>query len=65
MKEKTVFLQQDNAPLHKSIATMVKQHKLQIELLSHPLYSPDLLPGDNYLFANPKKNTHRKQVWLQ
>lgn len=34
---------------------MAKLHELKFELLSHPLYSPDLAPSDYYLFADPKK----------
>ena len=45
-KKKKVLFHQDNAPCHKSIATMAKLYELQFELLPHPLYSPDLGPSD-------------------
>jgi len=35
--------------------TMAKLVELRYELLSHPLYSPDLAPCDFYLFPNMKK----------
>lgn len=54
MKKKKMIFQQDNAPCHKSIATMAKLHELGFELLPHPPYSPDLAPSD-YLFADLKK----------
>lgn len=55
MKKKKVLFHQDNAPCHKSIATMAKMHELGFELLPHPPYSPDLAPSDFYLFADLKK----------
>ena len=53
--EEKVLFHQDNAPCHKSIATMVKRHKLHSELLLHPPYSPDLSPRDYWLFADLKR----------
>ena len=44
MKKKKVFFHQDNAPCHKSLATMAKLNELSFELLPHPPYSPDLAP---------------------
>ena len=55
MKKKKVLFHQDNAPCHKSIATMAKSHELHFELLPHPLYSLDLAPRDYYLFADLKR----------
>ena len=48
-------LYQDNAPCHKSIATMAKLHESHFELLPHPPYSPDLAPSNYYLFADLKE----------
>ena len=59
-KEKPLF-QQDNAPVHKSIKTMVKLNDLRFELLPHPPYSPDLAPSDFYLFADLKKMLQGKR----
>ena len=46
MKKKKVLFHQDNAPCHKSLATMAKLNKLSFELLPHPPYSPDLALSD-------------------
>ena len=35
--------------------TMAKLSELGYEMLSHPPYSPDLLPSDYWLFADLKK----------
>lgn len=53
-RKKSLFLQ-DNAPTHKSIATMAKINDLGLQLLPHPPYSPDLAPTDYYLFPNLKR----------
>ena len=55
MKKKKVLFHGDNAPYHKSIATMAKLHELHFELLLYPLYFPDLAPSDYYLFADLKR----------
>uniref|UniRef100_A0A1B0G5T2 Uncharacterized protein n=1 Tax=Glossina morsitans morsitans TaxID=37546 RepID=A0A1B0G5T2_GLOMM len=55
MKKKRMLFHQDDAPYHKSTATMAKLRELPFELLPHPPYSPDLAPSDYYLFANLKK----------
>ena len=46
MKKKKVLFHQDNAPYHKSIATIAKFHELHFELLPHQPYSLDLVPSD-------------------
>ena len=46
---------QDNAPCHKSIASMAKLDELHLKLLPHPPYSPDLTPSDYWLFADIKR----------
>jgi len=51
-----VFFHHDNAALaHSSAIAMAKLVELRYELLSHPLYSPDLASCDFYLFSNMKK----------
>ena len=55
MKKNTVLFHQENAPCHKSIATMAKLYKLHLKLLPHPPHSPDLAPSDYYLFADLKR----------
>ena len=58
MKKKKVLFHQDNAPCHKSIATMGKLHELHFELLPHPPYSPGLAP------SRPQKNAPGKRFSL-
>ena len=65
MKKKKVLFHQDNAPCHKSLATVAKSNELSFELLPHPPYSLDLAPSDYYLFADLKKNAPRKEILLQ
>ena len=55
MKKKRIIFHQDNAPCHKSMKTMAKLSKLGYKLLLHPPYSPDLAPGDYWLFADLEK----------
>ena len=59
VKKKPLF-QQDNAPVHKSMKTMVKLNDLRFELLPPP-YSPDPAPSDFYLFADLKKMLQGKR----
>ena len=61
MKKKKVLFHQDNAPCHKSIATMAKLHELRFELLPHPPCFPDLAPSDYYLFADLKRMLQGKR----
>ena len=63
LKKKKVLLHQDNAPCHKSLATMAKL-RLRFELLPPPPYSPDLAPSDYYLFADLKKMLQGKRVYF-
>ena len=51
-KKKKVLFHQDNAPCHKSIATIAKLHEFDFELLPHPPYSLGLAPSNYYLFAD-------------
>ena len=55
MKKENALFQQDNAPCHKSIATMAKLHELPFELLLHPPYSLDVALDDYWLFADLKR----------
>ena len=63
MKKKNVLFHQDNAPCHKSLATMAKLNELSFELLPHPPYSPDLALRDYYLFADLKKMLQGKRFY--
>ena len=63
MKKKKVLFHQDNAPCHKSLATMAKLNELSFKLLPHPPYSPDLAPSDYYLFADLKKMLQGKRFY--
>ena len=47
-----MLFHQDNAPCHKSIATMEKLH---FELLLHQSYSPVQAPNYYWLFADLKR----------
>ena len=46
MQKKNVLIQQDNAPCHKSMKTMVQLNELSFELLPHKPYSLNLSPSD-------------------
>ena len=61
MKMKKVLFHQDNAPYQKSITSMTKLHELHFELIPYPSYSPDLAPGDCWLFADLKRMFQRKR----
>jgi len=52
------LLQHDNARPHTSAATRDAIQCLDFSVLPHPLYSPDLTPGDFHLF--PKLKEHLK-----
>lgn len=49
-------LLQDNARPHTAAITQSKLAELQIKLLPHPPYSPDLAPSDFYLFSPLKSS---------
>ena len=55
MKMERVLFHQDNAPCHKSFATMEELRELHFEFLPHPPYSPDRAPSDYYLFKHLKQ----------
>jgi histone-lysine N-methyltransferase SETMAR len=48
------LLHHDNARPHTGGATQERIEELQWELLEHPPYSPDLAPGDFYVFGSLK-----------
>ena len=58
-----MLFHQDNAPCHKSLATMAKLNELSFELLPHPPYSPDLAPSDYYLFIDLKTMLQGKRFY--
>ena len=60
MKKKVLF-HQDNAPCHKSIATMAKLYELHFKLLPHLPYSPELAPSNCWLFADRKRMLQGKR----
>ena len=47
VRKKKVLFNQDSAPCHKSMKTMVKLNELSFKLLSHLPYTPDLA-SSNY-----------------
>ena len=53
---KGVLLQQDNARVHTCKVAMDAVERNRYELISHPAYSPDLVPSDFFLFPNLKKD---------
>ena len=54
-EEEKMLFHQDNAPCHKTIATMAKLHVLHFEFLLHPPYSPDLAPSNYQLLVDHKR----------
>ena len=62
MQKEKVLFHQDNAPCHKSMKTMVKLNELSFELLTHPLYSPDLAPQRLLTLYWPEKNASGKEI---
>lgn len=46
------ILLHDNARPHTAKMTVAKLQELELELLHHPLYSPDLAPTDYHFFRN-------------
>lgn len=50
-----ITLHHDNAPAHTAAATREFLASEGVQLMSHPLYSPDLAPCDFFLFPHVKK----------
>ena len=51
-----MVLLQDNAPAHMSQVVMTAATDCKFEIFPHPLYSPDMVPSNFYLF--PKLKSH-------
>ncbi len=49
------FLHWDNVPVHTAMVIHKFLAKKRNKLLSHPPYSPDLIPADYFLFPKLKK----------
>jgi transposase len=68
-KKKTVIIQQDNAMPQNARLTLHTIQKNGWELLSHPLYSPDLAPSDYHLFGplkdHPRGHHHETDEAVQ
>ena len=56
-----MLFHQDNAPCHKSIASIAKLHELHFKLLPYPSYPPDIAPSDYWLFVDPRRMLQRKK----
>jgi len=52
---KWVLFLHDNAPTHRTLATLKKLAYLGFHSLDQQPYSPDLVPSDNHLFPGLKK----------
>ncbi len=59
--DKDFILQHDNASSHTAIITIAKLGESDMELLGHPLYSPDLAPADYFLFPYLKSKLQGEQ----
>ena len=59
---KRVAFLQDNAHPHTAKTTMETLRKLKWNLLTHPLYSPNLVPSDFYLFGRLKSDL--QGIWF-
>lgn len=64
IQKKIVLFRQDNAPCHKTLATMAKLHEMKFQLLPYPPYTQDLVPSDYYLFAD-LKNAPEKAIFVK
>ncbi len=49
------FLHWDNVPVHTAAIVTDWLVTRRVQMLEHPLYSPDLAPADFYLFPKVKK----------
>ena len=55
---KYVLLEQDSARLHTCKVAMDAEGRNGYEFIPHPAYTPDLAPGDFFLFPNMKKDIY-------
>ena len=53
---KGILLQQDDRRVHTCQIAMNAVERNGYELITQPAYSPDLAPGDYFLFPNLKKD---------
>ena len=60
---KGILLQQDNARVHTCKLAMDAVEWNGYELIPQPAYSPDLAPGDYFLFPNLKKDIRGHHFW--
>ncbi len=51
-----LFLHHDNAPSHTAIPTLALIGESNLDMLSHPPYSPDLAPCDYFIFPRLKND---------
>jgi hypothetical protein len=56
------ILHHDNPPSHSSHVVMDTLEKLDVELLPHPSYSPDLAISDFWLFPTEKKQSSLYEI---
>jgi histone-lysine N-methyltransferase SETMAR len=61
--EKGVVLHQDNARPHVSKMTQQKIKELNLEILDHLPYSPDLAPSDYHLFRSLQNHLNNKKFF--
>jgi histone-lysine N-methyltransferase SETMAR len=54
-RKSSLWLLQDNAPIHKSALTSEAIATAGFQIVPHPPYSPDLAPSDFWLFRELKK----------
>jgi hypothetical protein len=57
------FLPHYNAPVHRSVLVTDFLSKNNVATLEHPPYSPDLAPGDFYVFPPPKSVLKRRRFY--
>ena len=56
----SVLLQHDNARPHTSEKAVADIASLGFQIMTHPPYSPDIAPGDFWLFAPLKTHIAKK-----
>ena len=57
----SVWLLQDNAPIHSALNSQVTLQELGYTVLEHPPYSPDLAPSDFHVFKRLKNDLRELQ----
>ena len=62
--KRRIILHHDNASSHSARQTIEYLKQEKVEILDHPLYSPDLSPNDFFTFPKIKKSSWSKvPVW--